>query len=114
MASLPVDPPLLSVKSSRVRTARRLARRVSRAEAGRFLAEGPQAVREALALPGCVHEVFALPGRHAPLAATAEAAGIPWLLVDEAAMAALSETVHPQGVVAVCCDPRRPPVRAGR
>jgi TrmH family RNA methyltransferase len=27
---------------------------------------------------------------------------VPWQLADEAAMASLSETVHPQGVVAVC------------
>ena len=50
-----------------MRTARRLARRAFRAEHGLFLAEGPQAVREALALPGCVREVFALPGRHTDL-----------------------------------------------
>ena len=100
MASLPADPPLLSVKSGRVRTARRLARRTFRVEHGLFLAEGPQAVREALSVRGCVREVFALPERHADLR---EIAGdLPWQLVDEAAMAALSDTVHPQGVVAVC------------
>ncbi len=100
MASFPADPPVLSPKSGRVRSARKLARRASRAEHGLFLAEGPQAVREALAVPGCVREVFALPGTHEelrPLAGT-----VPWLLADEASLAALSDTVHPQGVVAVC------------
>ena len=100
MASLPADGPVLSAKSGRVRTARRLARRASRAEERLFLAEGPQAVREALTVPGCVREVFALPGRHEDL--RARAAQVPWRTADEAALAALSDTVHPQGVVAVC------------
>ena len=99
MASLPADAPL-SAKSGRVRTARRLARRAFRAEHGLFLAEGPQAVREALSLPGCVREVFALPDRHLELRECAPE--LPWHVVDDAAMAVLSETVHPQGVVAVC------------
>ncbi len=99
MASLPADVPL-TARSGKVRTARRLARRVSRSEHGLFLAEGPQAVREALALPGCVREVFALPDRHDELREAA--AGLPWHVADEAALAALSETVQPQGVVAVC------------
>jgi RNA methyltransferase, TrmH family len=83
-----------------VRTARKLARRASRAEHGLFLAEGPQAVREALAVPGLVREVFASPGHHDALRALA--GDVPWLTADDAAIAALSDTVHPQGVVAVC------------
>jgi RNA methyltransferase, TrmH family len=105
MASLPADSPLLSVKSGRVKAARRLARRVSRAESRLFLAEGPQAVREALDLPGCVVEVFALPeaaGSHPDIHDRATGAGVPWRAVDEAALASLTETVHPQGLVAVC------------
>jgi TrmH family RNA methyltransferase len=90
------------VRSGRVKTARKLTRRATRAEHRLFLAEGPQAVREALALPGCVREVFAAPDAQPALAATAAAAGVPWLLVDEAALASLTETVSPQGVVAVC------------
>ena len=86
-----------------MRTARRLARRSLRAEHGLFLVEGPQAVREALSRPGCVREVFALPGRHDDLRELAgRSEGVPWQLVEEAAIAALSETVQPQGVVAVC------------
>ncbi len=101
MASLPADPVPLSAKSGRVRTARRLARRAFRTEHGLFLAEGPQAVREALDVPGCVREVFALTGRHLDLRDLAPA-DVTWHLVEDAAMAVLSETVHPQGVVAVC------------
>jgi TrmH family RNA methyltransferase len=105
MASLPADSPLLSVKSGRVKAARRLARPVSRAEHRLFLAEGPQAVREALDLPGCVAEVFAVPEAaesHPAIRARAQARDIAWHLVDDAALAALAETVHPQGLVAVC------------
>ena len=105
MASLPADAPLLGKSSGRVKTARRLARRASRAEHRLFLAEGPQAVREALALPGCVREVFAVPGfeaAHPEITAAAHGAQVPWLLVDDDALASLAETVVPQGVVAVC------------
>jgi RNA methyltransferase, TrmH family len=105
MASLPADAPLLSSRSGRVKAARRLARRVSRAEHRLFLAEGPQAVREALTVPGCVAEVFAVEGTeavHAGIHAAATRQDIAWQHVDEAALASLTETVHPQGPVAVC------------
>lgn len=97
MASFSADAPVLTHKSGRVRTAKKLARRISRAEHRLFLAEGPQAVREALAVPGCVREVFALPGVHRELVTD-----VPWHLVDDQALASLTETVQPQGVVAVC------------
>ncbi|HSJ22392.1 MAG TPA: RNA methyltransferase [Nocardioidaceae bacterium] len=105
MASLPADSPLLSVKSGRVKAARRLARRVSRADSRLFLAEGPQAVREALDLLGCVVEVFAVPeaaASHPDIHDRATGAGVTWRPVDEAALMSLAETVHPQGLVAVC------------
>ena len=88
-----------------MKTARRLARRVSRAETRLFLAEGPQAVREALTVPGCVREVFAVPaaaGQHPEIRAAAEDQQVVWQLVDDAALASLAETVQPQGLVAVC------------
>jgi TrmH family RNA methyltransferase len=78
---------------------------VSRAEQRLFLAEGPQAVREALTLPGCVREVFASPeaaGQWPELHAAAKEQHTPWQLVDGAALSALADTVHPQGLVAVC------------
>jgi RNA methyltransferase, TrmH family len=102
MASRRDDAPLLSATSGRVRTARRLARRAVRARTGLFLAEGRQVVREALAEPGRVREVFATAGAHGDLAEVARDRDVPWLLVDAPAMAALSDTVTPQGVVAVC------------
>ena len=109
MAGLPADAALLTKSSGRVKAARRLARRASRAELGLFLAEGPQAVREALTLENCVREVFALPGAAAQHPEIHEAAAaLPWHLVDEAALASLAETVHPQGLVAVCRAVDRP------
>ncbi|HET6624906.1 MAG TPA: RNA methyltransferase [Nocardioidaceae bacterium] len=105
MASLPADDAVLSARSGRVKAARRLARRVSRAEHRLFLAEGPQAVREALRLPGCVAEVFAVPGADATypdLVAAAAGQQVTWQLVDDPALSSLTDTVHPQGLVAVC------------
>jgi RNA methyltransferase, TrmH family len=73
--------------------------------ARRFLAEGPQAVREGAGVAGCLVEVFAdadAADRHPDVAAAVAAAAAPWTLVDDAAMSELSETVAPQGIVAVC------------
>ena len=103
MASLPADRPL-SAKSGRVKTARRLARRNSRAEQGLFLAEGAKALSEALHSGGVV-EVFATEAaseQYAALRKAVDDAGVPWMLVDHGAVAALSGAVTPQGIVAVC------------
>jgi TrmH family RNA methyltransferase len=88
-----------------------LTRRAGRDRAGRFLAEGAQSVREALAWAaegrGRVHELFVTEqaaSRHADLVRAAEAAGVRVNPVTERAAAGLSETVTPQGVVAAC-DP---------
>ena len=51
-------PELTSPRAARVKAAQRLAKRAFRARDRRFLAEGPQAVREAVARPGTVLEVF--------------------------------------------------------
>lgn len=101
---------MLTERSGRVREARKLRRRAARDKAGLFLAEGPQAVREALSeangpRPGLVVEIFttaAAAVRHATLLADAEHAGAVVQVADDAAIASLSETVMPQGLVAVC------------
>ncbi len=49
-----VGPEITSVRSARVQAARRLAKRAFRVREGRFLAEGPQAVREAVDRPDTV------------------------------------------------------------
>ena len=100
-----MTPELLTPRSARVKAARRLTRRASRVSARLFLAEGPQAVREALQRPDCVVEVFAAydaAARHGELPSRTRAVGGFWHLVEDAALASLTDTVSPQGVVAVC------------
>lgn len=83
-----------------MKDARRLSRRSVRSERRLFLADGPKAVEGALARPGCVVEVFATPaavGRYAPLLA-----GAPVTVVDDRALASLSDSVTPAGLVALC------------
>lgn len=88
-----------SVRSPRVSAVRRLQQRNGREERRQFLAEGPQAVAEALAVPGVVQEWFAtaeaLASRHWP-------GDLPPVVVPEEVLHAMAETRHPQGVVAVC------------
>jgi TrmH family RNA methyltransferase len=66
----------------------------------RFVVEGPQAVGEALSA-GALLELFAEPGRRPDLEAAARDAGVPVVSVAPAVLAALAETVTPQGVVGV-------------
>ena len=85
--------------------ARKLTRRAGRDAAGEFLAEGPQAVREALAFPAPPRELFATAAaaaRHPELLAAADRRGVPVSAVTDRAAAALSETATPQGLVALC------------
>ncbi|MDG4798466.1 RNA methyltransferase [Micromonospora sp. WMMD1082] len=92
-------------RTPRVVAARRLQRRRERDATGRFLAEGPQAVREALSRPRTVVELFGTPAaldRYADLAAAAARDDVPVSEVTDDALAALAETVSPQGLVAVC------------
>jgi len=90
----------LAASNGRVKEARKLSRRSVRTERRLFLADGPKAVEGALSVAGCVVEVFATPAareQHAGLLA-----GTDTTLVDERAMASLSDSVTPAGVVAVC------------
>jgi TrmH family RNA methyltransferase len=73
-----------------------------RTQTGEFLAEGPQAVREALAVSAAV-EVFA----------TADfddwrADGVVWNSVSAAELADIADAVTPQGIVARCRNVVRP------
>jgi TrmH family RNA methyltransferase len=89
-----------TARTPRIVAARRLQRRRDRDQTGRFLAEGPQAVRSALAA-GVVLELFGTDdalARYADLAAQAEVVSP----VSDDGLAALAETVQPQGLVAVC------------
>ena len=98
------DGPILSARSARVRDARQLTVGKYRRARSQFLAEGPQAVREALGA-GAAVEVFVdepwMERRHEVVTA-ALALGIPVHVVEEIGFAGLVSAQTPQGVVAVC------------
>ncbi|MDR1833545.1 MAG: RNA methyltransferase [Propionibacteriaceae bacterium] len=89
---------------ARLRADRALRRRQARQETRRFLAEGRQAVREALKLPHAVESLYvrwdaAL--HNSDLIERARAQGTPVYALSEQNLATLTDTVSPQGVVAV-------------
>ena len=94
----------VSAKSGRVKAARKLGRRSTRAEHRLFLAEGAKALTEALHTGGVV-EVFATEDaseQYAALRKAVDDAGVPWILADDDAVSSLSGAVTPQGIVATC------------
>jgi len=98
----------LTERSARIVAARKLTRRAGRDAAGLFLAEGRQAVVEALADPSGVREVFATEAAAAAHRELLSSTPVPVRLITEKAAAGLSETVTPQGLVAVCHLPDVP------
>jgi RNA methyltransferase, TrmH family len=92
----------LTERSARIVAARKLTRRAGRDEAGLFLAEGRQAVAEAIADPAGVREVFVTAAAADAAADLLAGTTVPVRPVTEKAAASLSETVTPQGLVAVC------------
>ncbi|MFE0104203.1 TrmH family RNA methyltransferase [Streptomyces sp. NPDC059009] len=100
-----VAPELISPRSPRVTAARRLAKRNFRGKERLFLAEGPQAVREAAGHQGTLVELFATveaAERYADIVGEARSAGARVHLAAEDVIADISTTVTPQGVVGVC------------
>jgi RNA methyltransferase, TrmH family len=94
-----------SVRSPRVKAARQLAKRAFRERSRLFLAEGPQAVREALGTPGALTDLFvsgAARDRHGDLVELAAAQGVTAAAVSGEVMAELAQTVTPQGLLGVC------------
>lgn len=89
---------ITSTRNERVKEVAALHRSRERRERGRYLVEGPNAVREALA-DGVVETVFAVPDqvddyrRHAPAVEVVE--------VSEHVLERLADSRTPQGVVAV-------------
>src|SRR5262244_792145 len=103
--SQPSGPELTSIRSPRVKAARQLGKRALRLRTRSFLAEGPQAVSEALARGGVVTELFltaAARSRHGGLAAQASRQGAAVHAVSGEVMAELAQTITPQGILAVC------------
>ena len=89
----------LSASNARLKELRKLSRRSERSERRLFLADGPKAVEGALSADVVV-EVFATPRsaeQYSELLGALSAT-----LVDDRAMAGLSDSVTPAGVVAVC------------
>ncbi len=103
--SEPASAELTSLRSPRVKAARQLAKRALRERARSFLAEGPQAVTEALDHGGVVSQLFltaAARARYAALAGQASRQGAEVHTVSGEVMADLAQTITPQGVLAVC------------
>ncbi|MFG2870394.1 TrmH family RNA methyltransferase [Streptomyces sp. NPDC048338] len=103
-------PELISPRSPRVVAARRLAKRNFRGKDRLFIAEGPQAVREAVAHRGgdgapTLVELFTTveaAERYDGIIAAALAAGARVHHASDAVLAEVSQTVTPQGLVGVC------------
>jgi RNA methyltransferase, TrmH family len=99
-------------RADRVKDVAKLAGRPARLKRRQFLAEGPQAVREALVAhrsamgerrPPVVSEVFATEScleRYPELGDLA--ADVDLRLANDDVIAAMSDTVSPQGILAVC------------
>lgn len=98
-------PEIAAASQAMLRAARRLLRRKDRQLARRFLAEGPQAVSEALVRPGAMLELIVADDsleRHRDLIDRASSAGARIGVASVPAVSELSGTVTPQGLVAVC------------
>ena len=118
-----MDDGALTERSSRIVAAHRLLRRSRRAQAGEFLADGAQAVREAVDAarerPGTVRELYITEqaaAKHVDIVRAAFAAGVTVTQVTERAAAALSDAVTPQGLAVRCVlpDDDPSPLLAGR
>ncbi|MEU6173486.1 RNA methyltransferase [Streptantibioticus parmotrematis] len=97
-----MTPDLTSPRNPRVAAAKRLAKRSTRGRERRFLAEGPQAVREAV---GHLVEVYVTPEaaeRHADVVRAADSAGARVFTATDEVVAEVCDTVTPQGIVGVC------------
>jgi TrmH family RNA methyltransferase len=99
---------ITDVRSPRVKAAMRLQKRSYREHDKAFLVEGAQAVREALAAnapAGIVREIFCTAqasDRSADLIQRARERGVPVHQASGRVLAELSDTVTPQGLIAVC------------
>ncbi len=95
----------LGIRSPRVKAARQLGKKAFRERGRSFLAEGPQAVREALHQPGVLTELFVTSqgaGRHPELVAEAASQGIAVHEISGEVMGEVAQTITPQGLLGVC------------
>ncbi|MHB1165621.1 MAG: TrmH family RNA methyltransferase [Candidatus Nanopelagicales bacterium] len=94
-----------SASSERVTRVRALHSRTGRRKAGRFVVEGPQAVRSALAAGAVVHELYLDGDAGSDFSGerrAAQAAGARVIEVASRVMASMAQTQQPQGLLAVC------------
>ena len=94
-----------TASAARLKAARRLTKRALRQSERAFLAEGPQAVSEALATGARISGLFVTApaqARHAGLVEAAAEAGVEVQIVSGEVMSELAQTVTPQGLLAVC------------
>ncbi|MEO5746288.1 MAG: RNA methyltransferase [Terracoccus sp.] len=93
-------------RSDRVKAVRALSRRSVRSRTGEFVAEGPQAVREAVThRPDLVHDVYVTAeaaGRHPAIVQNALAHDVRVHEVSPEVLAAMVDSQAPQGIAAVC------------
>ena len=84
---------------------RLLRNKAGRVEAGAFLVEGPQAVREAVLSSAVVHDLFVTEQaitRFVEVVASARNAGVRTTIVTADVIEAMAQTQAPQGIVASC------------
>lgn len=97
---------LTNPRSDRVKAVRALSRRSVRSRTGAFLAEGPQAVREAVAhRPDTVRDLYVTAEaaqRHPQIVDAARARELWVHEVSPEVLAAMVDTEAPQGLAAVC------------
>jgi TrmH family RNA methyltransferase len=97
---------LTNIGSDRVRSVRALARRAVREREALFLVEGPQAVREIVVhRPDAVKDVYvdtSAGTRHTAVLDAGRANGLSIREVTPEVLAAMCDTLVPQGIVAVC------------
>lgn len=97
---------LTNPRSDRVKAVQALSRRSVRSRTGEFLAEGPQAVREAVThRPDLVHDVYVTPEaahRHPAIVHNALERDVWVHEVSPTVLAAMVDSQAPQGIVAVC------------
>ncbi len=96
---------LVSPRSERVRSVGGLGRRAARQRSGRFLVEGPHAVRELLAYaPAQVVDIYVTADAvtaHPDIVEAAEQAQVGLYECTDEILTLMADTQHPQGVLAV-------------
>ncbi len=94
-----------SVRSDRVTAVRALHARQGRRKTGRFVVEGPQAVRSAIAAGVVIRDLFMDDDAGAAfpdITLSAQERGLDVCRATPEVLAAMAETSQPQGVLAVC------------